>query len=510
MLVHEFLETAAIQHPNQRALVCAGHEYTYGQLEALANQLAHALISYGVRRGDRVVVYSGNSLLGVVSLFAVLKSGAAFVSVNISTRREKLLKIVQHAGAAAVIAEPVKGLELEDFKAASPALRVCAICDPYMLKARFLKDPGRDSDALVDAFPANPPGLRLSELDLAAIIYTSGSTGESKGVMCSHGNMNFVTSTIVNYLGNCSSDVVLSVLPLSFTYGLYQLLATFKTGAVLLLESSFSYPVLLLEQLSKGRASVFAGVPTIYALLLQLDWTKYDLSALHILTNAAAALPVAHIQEILRRLPGVNFFSMYGMTETARTLYLPPRELDRRPDSVGYAIPGTEVWIEDASGDKLPPGEVGELVVRGPHVMQGYWNDPVTTALRFRPGSLPGERVCHSGDFFRSDSEGLYYFVSRSDDIIKSRGQKISPREIENVLVELKGVVEAAVVGVPDPILGQAVKAVIVRNGASLSIEQVLAHCHLKLESLQIPKYIEFRDSLPKTTTGKVRRLDLR
>lgn len=509
-LVHHFLETAADFYPYRRALVCAGQEYTYGQLEALANQLAHALIGYGVRRGDRVVIYSGNSLLGVVGIFAVLKCGAAFIAVNTSTRREKLLKIVQHAGASAVMVESMKGIEFEDFKAASPALRVCAVCDPSLSKTRFLKDSGKSSEPWGDAFPASRPDLELGEADLAAIIYTSGSTGDSKGVMCSHGSMDFVTRANVSYLGHGPSDVVLNVLPLSFTYGLYQLLATFQTGAVLLLESSFAYPVYLMEQLSKGQASVFAGVPTIYALMLQLNWSKYDLSALRILTNAAAALPVAHLQEIRRRLPNVNFFSMYGMTETARTLYLPPGELERRPDSVGIALPGTEVWIENSSRQRLGPGQAGELVVRGPHVMQGYWNDPVATALRFQPGSRPGERVCHSGDYFRADAEGFYYFVSRSDDIIKCRGQKISPREIENVLVELPGVVEAAVVGVPDPILGQAIKAVLVPNGAPISRQQVLLHCHQRLENLLIPKYIEFRDSLPKTPSGKVRRMDLR
>jgi acyl-CoA synthetase (AMP-forming)/AMP-acid ligase II len=200
---------------------------------------------------------------------------------------------------------------------------------------------------------------------------------------------------------------------------------------------------------------------------------------------------------------------MYGLTETKRTLYLPPDQLDRRPGSVGIAIPGTEVWIEDEQGCRLGPNQVGELVVRGRHVMRGYWNDPSATAHRFRPGPLPGERVCYTGDLFRTDEDGYLYFVARKDDIIKSRGEKVAPKEIENVLYGLAGVKEAAVIGVPDPVLGEAIKAFVVAE-SDLTEAEVHRHCLQHLEDFMVPKYIEFRAMLPKTDSGKIKKTDLK
>jgi acyl-CoA synthetase (AMP-forming)/AMP-acid ligase II len=200
---------------------------------------------------------------------------------------------------------------------------------------------------------------------------------------------------------------------------------------------------------------------------------------------------------------------MYGLTETKRTLFLPPEQLETRPDSVGIAIPGTEVWLEDEDGRRLPPGEIGELVIRGGHVMRGYWQNIEATAARFRPGPIPGERVCYSGDLFRMDEEGFLYFVGRKDEIFKSRGEKVAPREIENVLYGLPDVAEVAVVGVPDPVLGAAIKAVIVCPGGQLTKKQVLQHCRAQLEEFLVPQIIEFRDELPKTSSGKIKKTGL-
>ncbi len=251
------------------------------------------------------------------------------------------------------------------------------------------------------------------------------------------------------------------------------------------------------------------GVPTLFGLLLQMDLGLYDLSSLRYVTNTAAAIPVQHIQELRRRLPWVTVYSMYGLTETKRTLYLPPEQLDKRPGSVGIAIPGTEVWIENERGERLGPGQPGELVVRGRHVMRGYWGDAEATRRRFRPGALPGERLCYTGDVFRMDDEGFFYFLGRSGDFIKSRGEKVSPKEVENVLYGLPGVVEAAVIGVPDPILGEAIKAFVVVRGAERTKAEVLAHCRAHLEDHLVPKYVEFRDELPKTSSGKIHRASL-
>jgi acyl-coenzyme A synthetase/AMP-(fatty) acid ligase len=240
-----------------------------------------------------------------------------------------------------------------------------------------------------------------------------------------------------------------------------------------------------------------------------MDLGAYDLSSLRYMTYTAAALPPSHIEEIRRQFPWVTLYSMYGLTETKRTLYLPPEEIDRRPGSVGIAIPGTEVWLEDEHGCRLGPNQIGELVVRGRHVMRGYWGDPVATADRYRSGPLPGERVCYTGDLFRMDEAGYFYFVARKDDIIKTRGEKVAPKEVENVIYRLKGVKEVAVIGVPHPILGEAIKAFVVAD-PTLKDTDILRHCHAHLEDFMVPQAIEFCSELPKTTSGKIKKTDLR
>jgi long-chain acyl-CoA synthetase len=348
------------------------------------------------------------------------------------------------------------------------------------------------------------------DLDLACLIYTSGSTGEPKGVMSDHSNVVFAASAIVKYLDNVEDDIVIDALPLSFDYGLYQLLMTFKFGGTLVLEKGFAYPAAVLNRMEAERVTGFPGVPTLFAILLGMDLSGYDLSSLRYLTNTAAALPPRQIAQIRQKFSWARLYSMYGLTETKRTLYLPPEQLDKRPGSVGIAIPGTEVWIADDDGQRLGPGQVGELVARGRHVMRGYWGDPEATAERYRPGLLPGERVCYTGDLFTMDEEGYFYFVSRKDDIIKSRGEKVAPKEVETVLYALPGVTEAAVIGVPDLIQGQAIKAFVVADGAELTEACVLAHCRANLEDLMMPKYVVICDALPKTSSGKIKKTDLR
>jgi acyl-CoA synthetase (AMP-forming)/AMP-acid ligase II len=276
------------------------------------------------------------------------------------------------------------------------------------------------------------------------------------------------------------------------------------------LEESLAFPEMVLERMAQEKVTGFAGVPTIYSMLLGMKLDHLDLSALRYLTNAAAGLPVAHVKRLRQLLPQTELFLMHGLTEVARTMYLPPEQADTRPASSGIAIPGTELWLEDDTGRRLGPGEVGELVVRGRHVMRGYWRDPGLSAKRFRPGPVPGERICYSGDLFKTDQEGYFYFVSRKDDIIKSRGEKVAPREVENVLYAIAGVQDAAVIGVPDPTMGEVVKAFIVAPGAQLTEAAVISHCKARLEDFMVPRYVEFREELPKTGSGKIRRIDLR
>jgi long-chain acyl-CoA synthetase len=513
MLIQSFLDNSAKRLPDKVALVCGGKRFTYRQLADRADHLAQKLHELGVGRGDRVVIYLNNSPEAVAAIFGILKAGAVFVTINRTTKPEKLAAIVKDCQAVAVITDKravtqkIGGHLLED----SGCLRNVIVCGASTANrgngdARFhYFPPGTAAEAVTVPTPVN------IDLDLACLIYTSGTTGESKGVMCDHSNVVFVTQSIVQYLKNTEQDITLSVLPLAFSYGLYQLLAVFAVGATLVLEESFAFPDLVLEHMAEERVTGFAGVPTIYSMLLGMDLSKFDLSHLRYLTNAAAGLPVEHVKRVRQVFPRVELYLMHGLTEVARTMYLPPDQTDARPDSSGIAIPGTELWIEDEHGQRVGPGQVGELVVRGRNVMRGYWMAPELTAQRFRPGPISGERLCYSGDLFKTDEEGYFYFVSRKDDIIKSRGEKVAPREVENVLYTIRGVQDAAVIGIPDPVLGHAIKAfLVVAPGAGLTESAVISHCKAHLEDFMVPRHVEFRNELPKTGSGKIRRMDLR
>lgn len=511
MLVHDFLQRSAAHLPDKVALVYDNQRLTYAEIEMMANRLANALIEHGLKRGDRVAIYLNNSIEAVVGIFAALKASGVFVVINRTTKPDKLIYILNNCRATALLADArMETGNLTDLvMARTRSLKFTVRCGKPATEVTAKHEQCLEFETIQAEYPAHCPPRVNIDLDLACLIYTSGSTGDPKGVMSDHSNIDFATSSIIEYLENREDDMVINALPFSFDYGLYQLLMVFKFGGTLVLERSFAYPAAILKRIEQERVTGFPGVPTVYAILLQMDLSPYNLSSLRYLTNTAAALPPSHIQQLRDKFSWARLYSMYGLTETKRTLYLPPDQLDRRPGSVGIAIPGTEVWLEDEAGNWLGSGTIGELVVRGRHVMRGYWENPEATAQRYRPGPLPGERVCYTGDLFRMDEEGYLYFVGRKDDIIKSRGEKVAPKEVENVLYDLKGVVEAAVVGVPDPILGEAVKAFVVVDGSRLTQAEVLAHCRANLEDFMVPKLVEFRDELPKTTSGKIKKTDL-
>jgi len=329
--------------------------------------------------------------------------------------------------------------------------------------------------------------------------------------MMTHQTMAAAADSVIGYLRNTAEDVIFNLLPLSFNYGLYQALTAARVGATLVLEQSFAFPQAVLRTMADERVTGFPIVPTVAALILQMrDLEPGALPGLRYMTNAAAALPPAHLARLRELFPTTAFYSMYGLTECKRCTWLPPAELDARPTSVGIPIPGTEAWVAGDDGKPVPAGTVGELVVRGAHVMKGYWNDPEATDLALRPGPLPHERVLHTGDLFRADADGFLYFVARKDDIIKTRGEKVSPVEVEHVIYAMADVREVVVVGVPDPVLGHAIHAVVVaEDGAGLTEQRVIRHCAGHLEDFMVPRSVEFRSSLPKTDTGKIRRCDI-
>lgn len=510
MLVQQYLENSADRLPGKTALICGKQRLTYKQINDSANRLAAVLVNMGIRRQDRIIVFMDNSSEAVISLFGILKAGAIFVMLNPQMKAKKLNYILKDSGACCifthsskvqVISDAVHDLEQlqhiiwvdydNSTTSASPIPTV-----NYHSWDRVLSDDLSDADSI----------QRAIEVDLATIIYTSGSTGYPKGVMSAHYNMVAAIESITQYLENVEEDIILNVLPLSFDYGLYQILMAFSVGATVILEKSFSYPQPIIERLVQENITGLPIVPTIAAILLRMETlARYDFSAMRYISSTGAAFPVPHIKRLRELLPHVKIYSMYGLTECKRVSYVPPDQIDRKPDSVGIAMANVEALVVNEEGEELGEGQVGELVVQGSNVMKGYWNDPVETSKTFRPGRYPGETLLHTGDLFRKDRDGYLYFVARRDDLIKTRGERVSPKEVENSLQELKGIAEVVAIGIPDEILGQAIKVFIVTNSkSSLAEDAVLWHCKENLEPFMIPKYVEFKDSLPKLDTGKI------
>jgi long-chain acyl-CoA synthetase len=516
MLVQDFLTNSAARFPDKTALVCREQRYTYAQILEQSRRLASALRAMGLRRQDRVVIFCENSLESVVSLFGTLMAGGIVVMLSPAMKAKKLAYILNNSGARAIVAQTAKAPVVQDALAAAPEVRHLVWvglgkADVHPSAANAVGHPWEALLADTGHMPESP-GVTGIDVDLATIIYTSGSTGNPKGVMSAHCNMVAAACSITTYLENTPEDIVLNALPLSFDYGLYQLLMTFLFGGTLVLEPSFAFPYRILERLVREKVTGFPIVPTMVALLLQMqDLSRFDFSSLRYITNTAAALPVPHIRRLIELFPAVRIYSMYGLTECKRVAYMPPEKLAEHPGSVGIPMPNCEVFVVDEEGLDVGPNQVGELVVRGANVMQGYWRSPEETARRFRPGKYRGDVLLYSGDLFRRDEEGFLYFVARRDDMIKTKGERVSPKEVENVICELKGVAETAVIGVPDDILGQAVKAFLVLSaGAALSANDILNHCKKQLEPFMVPKHIEFRDTLPKTSSGKIDKKPLR
>ena len=490
MLVQHFLEQTAARLPEKTALVFGGRRWSYAELDARANQLARALTLDGLGAGGRAVIQLENSPETLIAIFAVLKAGGVFVPVNPQVKPAKLAFVVRDCEASVLITGG--GHDAGDGAGA----RVITLQE------------GTWAYGDRDAAPLPPSA---GERDLAALIYTSGSTGVQRGVMLSHRNMAAASSSIIEYLGNVESDVILNLLPLSFDYGLYNALMPIRFGGTVVLERGFVAPHQIVRLLQSEGVTGLPLLPTLIAGLVKLRSLEgLEFPSLRYITSSGQALPPAHLSRLRQLFPSARVFSMYGLTECKRVAYLPPEELDRRPTSVGKAMPRTEAWIVDEAGQRIEKaGEVGELVVRGDHVMQGYWNRPEETERALRTAA-DGTTLLHTGDLFRMDEEGFLYFVARRDDLIKTSGFRVSPREIETAICEMEGVVEAVAVGVPDEILGQAVRGVVtVHDGSAITPEAVIAHCERLLQAYMVPRRVEIRSELPLTVTGKISRRTL-
>jgi amino acid adenylation domain-containing protein len=498
-LLHDYLAESARRLPDKVALVCDGQRLTYQALEQASDALAGTLARRGVERGDRVLVFGGNSPEAVIAFWAILKASAVVVMVNPLTRGERLAYLLKDCEATALIAEAALASVFAQAAAQAPSLRAILVYGT----AR-----GSFERALEEHAGTRVPPRRSIDADLAALIYTSGSTGEPKAVMLTHANLLAAATSVSISLEIAEDEVILGVLPLSFDYGLYQMILAFRAGARLVLERSFAYPVLLLRRMVEEGVTGFPGVPSVFATLSDMkSLDAYDLSRMRYVTNSAATLPLKYIQRLREIFPGARIYSLYGLTECKRCSYLPPADLERKPGSVGIAMPNTEFWIADEQGRRLAPNQTGQLVVRGATVMRGYWKRPRETAERLRPGPIAGEQVLYTGDYCRMDDEGYLYFVGRMDDMIQSRGEKVPPKAVEDALLAISGVKEAAVIGVVDERLGQSIKAFVVpARGARLEERELLSACESRLAPFMVPREIVVVPDLPKGANGKIQK----
>jgi long-chain acyl-CoA synthetase len=512
-LLGEALLISEKKHPSKTAVIVKGEEFSYSSLKDNSEKLAGFLVKSGIKKGDRVAICMNNSWQIIISIYAVTLSGAVFVIINPQTKSNKLGYILNDSGSKILISEIF--LKKEILKSldyvnelnkiiftgnANPELKHDSV--EFVSFENILSKESKSNEE----FPLIIPN------DLAALIYTSGSTGFPKGVMMTHQAMVFASWSLIQYLRLAEDERILLLLPLAFDYGLYQLLMSVTLGSTLIVEQSFIFTASIYKLIEKYRPTVFPGVPTIYAMMIAGNKkTKITFDSIKKITNTAAALPAEYIPELKQIFPNALIFKMYGLTECKRVCYLEPELIDLKPDSVGKAIPGTELFLLSPDGNPVLPGEPGILYIRGPHLMLGYWNNEVSSMKALKPSKLPGEKILCSNDWFKMDKDGDLYFMGRNDDIIKSRGEKVSPVEIENVLYKMTTVKEVAVIGFPDEILGESIVAFITtHHNAQLSETEVLKECSSSLEMFMVPQKIFFLKEMPKNSNGKIDKLSLK
>ncbi|MGD9481513.1 class I adenylate-forming enzyme family protein [Shinella sp. G-2] len=492
MRIEDYLRESAAHDGGKTAIVSGDTRLSYARFLGLASRMATTLRASGVDRGDRVLILLDNGWQAAVTVFATWIAGAVICPVNPSSKGPRLAEIAEDCTPAILVTEG----RLERLVDATVALAALP---------RLVTGDGGSFEAGLAAAPFMPQAGADDEL--AALIYTSGSTGAPKGVMLAHANIDAAARSITSYLENTAADTILVVLPMSFGYGLNQLVTAMKVGATLVIEKSFAFPQAIFEKIRDERVTGFPLVPAMAAMMMQArEFDPSLFASLRYMTSAAAPLPGAHIDWLRTALPHVRLFVMYGQTECTRATYLPPEAIDVRRGSVGIAIPGARTEVVDETGLPVPPGTVGELVISGPNVMRGYWRKEDATRKALRPDPRTGALRLHTGDLFTADADGYLTFVARTDDIIKPRGEKVAPKAVEDVLHRMPGVAEALVVGVPHEVLGEAVKAIVVAANPALTERDVMRFCAQNLEDHMVPKVVEFRETLPKTESGKASR----
>lgn len=515
VLIHDVILDTARHMPHADALSYGAERLDYAGLAHAVARAAGALLGEGVARSERIAVYLEKRIENVAAMFGASLAGAVFVPVNPLLKAEQVAHILADCNVRVLVTSPERLAQLEGALAHCPDLRTVFVTGQLRDSATV----GHVRVQSWEAAQAEPHAAVLAarraiDGDMAAILYTSGSTGKPKGVVLSHRNMVAGAESVASYLELTPNDRVLSVLPLSFDYGLSQLTTSFLVGAsVVLMNHLFARDIV--KMVEAERITGLAAVPPLWIQLAALPWPQA--CTLRYLTNSGGAMPRTTVDALRRALPNAQLFLMYGLTEAFRSTWLPPSELDRRPDSMGRAIPNAQVMVVRPDGTPCAPNEPGELVHRGALVSLGYWNDPAKTAERFKPApghnpALPlTEMAVWSGDTVRMDEEGYLYFIGRTDDMIKVSGYRISPTEIEEAAHASGLVAEAAAFGVPHPALGQAIVLLAVPLEGAFDAATLLKECQRRLPAYMVPAHIEIRDGqFPRNPNGKIDRKLLR
>ncbi len=511
-LIHHMLRNSSARYPEKEAIVHGTRRLTYREVADSCASIACGLRSAGVQRGDRVGIYLDPTVEQVLSIFSVSHAGGVYVPINTVLVPEQVAHIARDCGMKALITTPDK------LETLLPELNDVSSLQFFLVTGESSGSSGVQADSkAIYRFREMlqlPVAGRWSDWglskDLAAILYTSGSTGKPKGVMLSHANVMAGSTIVSTYLDISDRERILAVLPFSFDAGMNQLMTAFQQGATIVL-IKFVFAKEIIDALIAEHITALAGVPTVWSLLANGGILKHTFPDLRYITNTGGAMPQAVLKVLREAVPSTKIFLMYGLTEAFRSTYLPPEELDRRPTSMGRAIPDTEILVLNDRAEQCQPGEVGELVHRGPTVSMGYWGNREATDRVLRPNPLlppelgDCEKVCYSGDLVKMDEDGFLYYVGRRDTMIKSSGYRISPTEVEEVLFQTGKIRQAAVIGIPDEVLGQTIKAFIVaKDGAQLDCDAIQDFCVEKMPRHMVPKQFEVMKELPKTSSGKV------
>ena len=516
-LLHDLLARSAECNPNAPALTLKGRTLSYANLAELIDRFATGLLALGIARGERVAFYLDKRFETVAASFGTTKAGAVFVPVNPLLKGDQVAHILRDCNVRVLVTTDERLRSIASILAACPDLRHVVVIG----ELESLPGTGKHHVEWSDfAAQTGGEGHRVIDADMAAILYTSGSTGRPKGVVLSHRNMVAGAKSVAGYLENGPSDVILSALPLSFDAGFSQLTTAFHTGARVVL-LNYLLPRDVLQEMVREQVTGLTAVPPLWIQLVQLEWPAAIAGHLRYIANTGGRMPRETLAELRRRLPNTKPYLMYGLTEAFRSTYLPPSEVDRRPDSIGKAIPNAEILVLRPDGTACGPNEPGELVHRGALVGMGYWNDAEKTAERYKPlaagvggreaGLMLPEMAVFSGDTVQKDEDGYLYFIGRRDEMIKTSGYRVSPTELEEAVYAMKLVGEVAAFGVAHPSLGQAiVLSVTAVADASIDADRLLAECRRLLPAYMVPADIDVHAaSLPRNPNGKIDRKTL-